>query len=394
MCDFISRAAGEADAAPGPNRRRLLTTLGAAVAGSALPIGTAAASATPRPNTEPRARTRIVPLGTAGGPTLLDPARAGVSTAIVHADRVYLVDLGLGAYHRLVQSGITPGLTKGDLLGNVRGIFFTHLHSDHIADWPALYVTSNSNAIGRTGPPIQVWGPGVRPTLPRVFPPGRPQPPVFEPDEPGPGTIGMTRHLRQAFATDLNDRSRDGALAGPDNLFQVHDVDLTGIWTPDPEGKPPRLSAPIHVWQDDDVTITATLVDHPPTAPAFAYRFDTPDGSIVISGDTAVSENLIDLAHDTDYLVHEVIDAQFVDRVVSQLPPEQAAPMREHLLSAHTTIEQVGAQVAQAARARNLVLTHLVPANNLPARWKLAQQGYSGRLVIGNDLQALNVHPT
>jgi hypothetical protein len=93
-----------------------------------------------------------VPLGTAGGPTLLDTARAGVSTAIVHAGRVYLVDLGLGAYNRLVNSGIAPGLANGDLLGNVRGIFFTHLHSDHVSDWPALYVTGVSNAIGRTAP--------------------------------------------------------------------------------------------------------------------------------------------------------------------------------------------------------------------------------------------------
>lgn len=387
MCDFISRAAGEV--ASGSNRRRFLQSLGAA--GSALALGTAAACATPRRSTEPVARTRIVPLGTAGGPTLLDPARAGVSTAIVHADRIYLVDLGLGAYQRLVQSRIARGLANGDLLENVRGIFFTHLHSDHVADWPALYVTGVSNAIGRTAPPIQVWGPGVRPTLPRVFPPGRPQPPMFEPGDPGPGTVGMTSHLRQAFATDLNDRSRDSALAGPDTLFEVHDIDLAGIWTPDPEGEPPRLSAPIHIWQDDDVTITATLVDHHPTAPAFAYRFDTPDGSIVISGDTTVSKNLIDLAHDTDYLVHEVIDAQFAEQVVAHLPPDKAAPIRAHLLSAHTTIEQVGAQVAQAARAHNLVLTHLVPANNPIARWKLAQQGYSGRLVIGNDLDALNV---
>ena len=62
------------------------------------------------------------------------------------------------------------------------------------------------------------------------------------------------------------------------------------------------------MWSDGEVQVTATLVDHHPTAPAFAYRIDTPDGSVTVSGDTTVSQNLIDLAKDTDYLVHEVID--------------------------------------------------------------------------------------
>ncbi|MGY6653692.1 MBL fold metallo-hydrolase [Amycolatopsis sp. TRM77291] len=368
--------------------------MGATAAGS-LAAGTGIANAAPeRTDVGSRAsRTRLVLLGTAGGPTVLDHRRSGTSTAIVYQDRVYVVDLGMGAYQRLAQAGLPPGIDAGNMLGNVRGLFFTHLHSDHVTDWPAMYSTGMSNSIGRTAPPIEVWGPGNRNTLPRVFPPGRPQPPVVNPADPTPGLVGMTGYLRQAFATDLNDRARDSALAGPDGLFRLHDVELTGIWTPDPEGRPPRLPTPIHIWQDGDVKITATLVDHHPTAPAFAYRFDTPDGSIVVSGDTTVSENLIDLARDVDYLVHEVIDVQFVERLFSVLPPETANALREHMLSSHTTIEQVGAQVAEPAGAKTLVLSHLVPANNPVPRWRLAQRGYSGRLIVGTDLQSLNVRP-
>jgi ribonuclease BN (tRNA processing enzyme) len=139
------------------------------------------------------------------------------------------------------------------------------------------------------------------------------------------------------------------------------------------------------------VAVTATLVDHHPSAHAFAYRFDTPDGSIVVSGDTTVSENLIDLARDSDYLVHEVIDTEFVDHLVGSLPPAQAGPLRAHLLGSHTTIEQVGVTVAQAARARNLVLTHLVPANNPLERWRQARRGYSGRLIVAADLRPITV---
>lgn len=153
---------------------------------------------------------------------------------------------------------------------------------------------------------------------------------------------------------------------------------------------PPALDAPIPVWTDGDVRITATLVDHHPMAPAFAFRFDTPDGSIVISGDTRPSDNLIALARDTDVLIHEVIDPAFADLLAARLPPDQAGPVRTHLLHSHTTIEQVGA-VAEAARAKTLVLTHLVPSDNPVERWEAAAEGFAGRLIVGADLMNIPV---
>jgi ribonuclease BN (tRNA processing enzyme) len=270
-------------------------------------------------------------------------------------------------------------------------VFFTHLHSDHITDWPAMFAVGPTNIVGRQFPPIQVFGPGNRGTLPRIFPPNKPEPPVVNPENPTPGIEDTTSYLQQAFASDFNDRMRDSGFTSPDALFQVRDIDLTGVWDVDPLGKPPRLAAPIAVWQDADVKVTATLVDHHPTAPSFAYRFDTPDGSIVISGDTTVSENLIDLARDVDYLVHEVIDPVFVDRLVANLPPEVREAVKQHLLGAHTTIDQVGRDVAEVAGAKNLVLNHLVPGDNPDSRWREARKGYSGRLVVGEDLMQIGV---
>jgi ribonuclease BN (tRNA processing enzyme) len=110
-----------------------------------------------------------------------------------------------------------------------------------------------------------------------------------------------------------------------------------------------------------------------------------------VSGDTTVSQNLINLAQGTDYLVHEFIDPQWVERLVATLPPEQQAPVRTHLLEAHTTIEQVGRDVAERAGAKNLVLSHLVPGNNPPNRREEAKQGNSGNLTIGEDLLELRV---
>ncbi|MBM0128227.1 MBL fold metallo-hydrolase [Pimelobacter simplex] len=391
MCDVISQAMSQL---PPASRRGVLKALGAGVAGGGLLVaGGPAAAATQRGHRVggARFRTRVVLLGTAGGPIRLGGERSGISTAVVYEDRVYIVDLGAGAGVRLAQSGLGLEDVPGSMLSQVRGIFFTHLHSDHVTDWPHVYLTARANTFDRTLPAMQVYGPGDRGTLPRVFPPGRPSPPVYHPEDPTPGTVGMTGYLDRAFAQDVNDRSRDNNVGGPGELFSVHDIDLEGVWDIDPEGKPPRLSEPLHIWTDGDVRITATLVDHHPTAPSFGYRFDTPDGSVVISGDTTVSENLIDLARDCDYLVHEVIDAQWVDQIVAPFPDEVASAVRQHLLGAHTTIEQVGRDVAEPAGAKNLVLTHLAPATNSPSRWRRARRGYSGSLIVGEDLMELGV---
>lgn len=338
-----------------------------------------------------RARTRLVLLGTAGGPAVVTNARFGVSTAIVYGEHVYLVDLGHGSHMRLLDAGLGGDSAFGTGFSRVRGIFFTHLHSDHVAEWPAVYATATMNVIGRGEDPIEVFGPGNRGTLPRVSPDGRAEPDVFVPESPTPGLTELTERMREAMAADFNDRSRDSAFPSPDELFRLHDIDISSHWDVEPAGIPPRLSQPIEVWVDGDVRVTATLVDHRPTAPAFAFRFDTPDGSIVVSGDTCVSENLIDLAKDADVLVHEVIDPMFVEQLVARMPSEKAGPVREHLLASHTTIEQVGRDVAEPARAKNLVLNHLVPAANDPRRWEEAQEGYSGRVLVGEDLMEIPI---
>ncbi len=378
--------------------RRALLGAGAAAGGlTVLGLGASSARATQTAEgTGTRAeasrhRTRVVLVGTGGGPVLRNPNVAGISTAVAYGDRIYIVDLGHGAVQQYARSGLyDPARSPYD---NLRGIFFTHMHSDHITEWPSLYMTSVMNTTSIPDPfQVQVFGPGDRDTLPRVYPPGRAAPAVVNPQRPMPGITGMTEYLRQAVAADLNDRMRDNNAHDTRRLFATRDLDISRYWVVDPEGIPPRLPAGtrLPVWQDGDVTVTATLVDHRPTAPAFGYRFDTPDGSIVISGDTAPSENLIDLASGADYLLHEVIDEDYVASLGGSLDPAQRQALQQHLLSSHTTIEQVG-QVAERAQVRNLVLTHLVPATNDRRRWMAAQQGFSGRLVVGRDQLQLGV---
>jgi ribonuclease BN (tRNA processing enzyme) len=390
MCDELNRVVTEHG--PALNRRGLLGGAAAVATAGTFGVAARADASTRRRASGHQARTSLMLLGTAGGPVFISDDRRGVSTAVLYEDRVYIVDLGHGAPDRLVQAGLAGPTGVQSALMRVRGIFFTHMHSDHLTEWPAVYMTGPTNTEngGRTASPIAVRGPGNRGVLPRVFPAGRPAPDVVNPDDPTPGTREMTAYLRKAFANDFNDRKRDSNFVDPDSVFDIADIDISPYWTVTEDGVPPSLPAGtrIPVLVDDPVTITATLVDHHPSAPAFGFRFDTPDGSVVISGDTCPSDNLIDFARGCDYLVHEVIDEIWVEEFTSTLPPAVGGPLREHLVEAHTTLNQVG-KIATAARVKNLVLTHLVPTTIPKSRLRSVRRDFKGVLHVGEDLMEL-----
>jgi ribonuclease BN (tRNA processing enzyme) len=139
--------------------------------------------------------------------------------------------------------------------------------------------------------------------------------------------------------------------------------------------------------RDDNVRVTAALVDHPPVVPAFAYRFDAPDRSIVISGDTARSDNVVKLAHNADVLVHSALYVPAVDRLVARVP--NAATLKQSIIAHQTSVEDAG-RVAEAAGVKTLVLSHLVPADDPAVTEQMwldaARAHFRGRLVVGRDL--------
>ena len=122
-------------------------------------------------------------------------------------------------------------------------------------------------------------------------------------------------------------------------------------------------------------------------SPVFAYRFDAPDRSIVISGDTAPSANLLALAKGADVLVHEVMHLPSLDALIATEP--NAASLRAHLLASHSSAEQVG-RLATEAGVKTLVLSHFVPGGYpflSDEVWRDAVRPYfSGRLIVGRDL--------
>ena len=113
------------------------------------------------------------------------------------------------------------------------------------------------------------------------------------------------------------------------------------------------------VMADDNVKVTATLVDHPPVVPAFAYRFDASGRSIVISGDTAPSQNLVKLAASADVLIHSVMYPPAMDRLVARVP--NAAALKASVLAHQTSAEDAG-RIAQDAGVKTLGLSHFGPA--------------------------------
>ena len=174
-------------------------------------------------------------------------------------------------------------------------------------------------------------------------------------------------------------------------FFEVNDEDLK-VRVRD-EGRPP-LPPLVHthevthsgfVMKDDRVTVTCAEVPHPLVPLAFAYRFDCPDRSIVISGDTHPSDAIVKLSRGVDVLVHEAL----------YLPAAPGAPgtsLRKHILDSHSDVEEVGRLAAEAG-VKTLVLSHLVPGETDAVsddQWLAgARKHFTGRIVVGHDLMEL-----
>ena len=296
--------------------------------------GAAATLLWPSEASSRQAKTRLILLGTGGGPR---PRRApsAPSQVIVVNDVPYLIDCGDGVARQLVAAGIP--------VAGLRHIFITHHHSDHNADLGNLLLLSWAELRSA----VDAWGP----------------PPLEK----------MTRLFLELNEFDITTRTEDEGRVPLVSLIRPHEITKPGM-----------------VMQDANVRVTAALVPHPPIAHAFAYRFDTADRSIVISGDTARSEALIKLAQGADVLVHEVLWVPAVDRIAASIP--SAKTLKKHIIDSHTSVEDVG-RVAQAAGVKTLVLSHFVPAGD-PAvtdqMWlEAARAHFRGNIIVGKDLMEI-----
>jgi ribonuclease BN (tRNA processing enzyme) len=318
-------------------------------------------------------RTKLVLLGTAGGPPPV-AGRRGVASALVVGDRAYLVDAGYGTVRTLFQAGLT--------IADLEQVFITHIHSDHIADLFNLIWLNRSVDLAR---PLPVHGPGSAGRLPMMTKPL----PLVDPDRPPPGTSEVLAGLLGAYAYEINIRTVE--YSSPRDIrgyFTAHDVLPPPSAGATPDNTAPAM-APFPVFEDTRVKVSAILVPHGPVFPSFAYRFDTEEGAVVFSGDTGYSPNVARIADSADILVHEAIDLDALGQAGLDNPM-----LRDHRLHAHTTAQDVG-RVATSAQTKQVVLSHVSPADPRivdDSRWERGVRAtYSGPVVVGHDLTQLGV---
>jgi ribonuclease BN (tRNA processing enzyme) len=277
-------------------------------------------------------KSRLILLGTGGGPTP-KANRAEPAQVIIVNGAAYVIDCGNGVARQLVLAGVP--------LSSLRAVFITHQHSDHNADYGNLIWLAWASTLTTK---VNSYGP----------------PPLKE----------MTRLFLEMNDYDIKTRMADEGRMDLAPLIVPHEITAGGP-----------------VMQDENVKVTAALVDHGMVKPAFAFRFDCPDRSIVISGDTRPSENLVRLAHGADVLVHEVMYLPALEKLIASEP--NATTLRAHLKAAHTSTEEVG-RIATEAGVKTLVLSHFVPggAPVIPDQvWYDAVKPYfAGRLIVGRDL--------
>ncbi|HEU0013109.1 MAG TPA: MBL fold metallo-hydrolase [Longimicrobium sp.] len=291
-----------------------------------------------------RSRTRVVLLGT--GHPIPEPDRSGPAVAIVVDANVYLVDAGVGLVRQASAAAAAgqPALSAPAL----QKVFVTHLHSDHTMGMPDVMFTPW--IVGRRQP-LQAWGPA--------------------------GTRAMAERLMLAWEEDLEVRlhAESAGEGGADGLgMEVCEI-------------PEAVSSAV-VFRDRLVTVTAFAVEHgswnqadPVTRNrAFAYRFDTPDLSVVVSGDTGPApEAFARACGGCDVLVHEV----YAMKNRAPLPQDR----KDYDAAYHTSTLELARSVAPAADPGLLVLYHVgVMPGVADADVLREMAGYRGRVCLGRDL--------
>ena len=255
-------------------------------------------------------------------------------------------------------------------------MFLTHLHADHTGDLAGLLLYPWGGRVGDNGPlaPVRVYGP----SRPEALPAGDAtfhRQTTIHPELPAPGTADLVENILAGYAYHLNVMPLDARMPDAGALVRgidIHVAKRTGA----------LAQVPVVVFDDGVVRVTAVVVMHGHAVPALAYRFDTPDGSVVFSGDTTVNDDLIALAQRADILVHQVADLGYLGRHGTD------GAELDRMAALHTDVTQVGG-VAERARVRELILSHYLPAGPdaiTEADWaQRAGQGFSGRTTAGSD---------
>lgn len=274
----------------------------------------------------------------------LSPGRAGPGVLVVHDGTHLQFDAGRATVLRLCEAGVATG--------DLDALFVTHHHSDHLT--------------GLTDLVMARWIEHHDDHRPL---------PVVAPD--GPATRLLAR-LLDPWDDDIEVRMRHVGRTDPPH------PEIIGFPAAD------ARDAPVWTSTDGAVRVFAALVHHEPVDPAVAYRVETPDGVVVISGDTVVCDEVAELAADADVLVHEVCRTETLRPAF-----ELITPLRS-VTEYHADSIELGAMVARID-VPTVVLTHYIPApgtGDLTAadyEADIRSSGYDGRVVVADDLTSVTI---
>ena len=272
---------------------------------------------------------KVTLLGTGSPQPRMD--RFGPSILVEAGSEKLVFDCGRGATQRLEQSKVD--------FADVSALFVTHLHSDHVVGIADLWLTGWVR--GRKVP-LRVWGPA--------------------------GTKEMMAHLEQAYEFDVHvRRDVDEKLPAQGAVVVAQNIE---------QGT---------AYESGGVKVTAFTVDHGLVKPALGYRVDFAGHSVVLSGDTRYSENLIKFSKGADVVIHEVVEPD----AFPASNPTMSAERLQKIVAHHTLAEQAGTIFARV-KPKLAVYSHIVPGNasNLvePTR-----KSYSGPLEVGEDLMTIEI---
>jgi ribonuclease Z len=245
-------------------------------------------------------------------------------------------DAGRGTVLRLAEAGLTPNKLSAQ--------FVTHYHSDHVVDLVDVVMTRWIMGQLHPAPPLDIVVPE------------------------GPATAFVHRMLDPYDDDVLIRRQHVGADAIQMNVLPFLPTSKPGI-----------------VWrsEDENVVVEAVAVHHEPVEASVAFRVTTPDGSVVISGDTRVCDEVFELARDADVLVHEACRRTAMSNAV-------AGSVFEKIFDYHADTAQIGA-FAQRYKVSHVMLTHLIPQPRNDEDVEAFEQdlrdaGYTGHITVGKDL--------
>jgi len=279
-------------------------------------------------NAEQKSGAQLIVLGT--GYPFPNSERAGPSCAVVFGGKVFVVDAGRGTVMRLAA--------LGNPWGSIGAAFITHLHSDHIDGLPDLF---HSTWEFGSGVPFELFGPvGIQKIASAILQ-------FYESDI----------HIRR----DLTEK-----LPPAGARINAHEVQQ-GI-----------------VYEKTGLKVTAFEVNHEPVKPAFGYRFDMGQQSIVITGDTGPSANLVRFAEGAEVLVSEAY-------VSSRIRTDAERIKSWSIYDYHLSAMQAG-EIAEKAKVKILVLTHLIPANASEESFAgEAKKAFSGKIIVAHDLTHIDI---